>query len=50
MFEVEKRSILKNDLIKDLEIIAREGSKRAVKLGIKESDVSDLIHKSKKAK
>ena len=35
----------KEDLICELQIIAKEGAKRAERLGIKESDVSDLIHK-----
>jgi len=35
----------KEDLINELQNIAKEGAKRAEKLGIKESDVSDLIHK-----
>lgn len=34
----------KENLIKDLEKIARDGRKRAEKLGIKESDVPKLIH------
>ncbi|MFH1316181.1 MAG: AbrB/MazE/SpoVT family DNA-binding domain-containing protein [Candidatus Woesearchaeota archaeon] len=40
----------KEELISELSIIAEEGAKRAKKLGIKESDVSDLVHKSRKAK
>ncbi|MFH1212431.1 MAG: AbrB/MazE/SpoVT family DNA-binding domain-containing protein [Candidatus Woesearchaeota archaeon] len=40
----------KEELINELGIIAREGAKRAKKLGIKEDDVSDLVHKSRKAK
>jgi AbrB family looped-hinge helix DNA binding protein len=40
----------KEDLIKDLKEIAKEGAKRAEKLGIKEKDVSDLIHKARKNK
>ena len=35
----------KEDLINELHIIAKEGAKRAEKLGIKERDVSNLIHK-----
>ena len=35
----------KEDLISELHEIAKEGTKRAEKLGIKESDVSDMIHK-----
>ncbi len=40
----------KEDLIKDLKKIAAEGRKRAEKLGMKESDVSDIIHKHRKRK
>ena len=40
----------REDLIKHLEKIANEGKKRAEKLGIKESDVSDLVHKIRKEK
>ena len=35
----------KEDLICELKEIAKEGTKRAEKLGIKESDVSGIIHK-----
>ena len=35
----------KEDLIKELGAIALDGRKRAEKLGIKESDVPELIHK-----
>ncbi len=38
----------KEDLIKNLEKIAKEGRKRAEKLGIKESDVKNMIHKLRK--
>ena len=38
----------KESLIKDLEKIAKEGAKRAKKLGIKEKDVPKLIEKSRK--
>ncbi|MEK6922231.1 MAG: hypothetical protein AABX08_00340 [Nanoarchaeota archaeon] len=38
----------KEDLIKDLERIAKEGRRRAEKLGIKESDVPELIHRIRK--
>ena len=40
----------KDDLIKDLERIAKEGKKRVEKLGIKESDVSSLIHRFRQTK
>lgn len=40
----------KEELIRELGVIAKEGAKRAAKLGIKESDVPNLIHKSRKAK
>ncbi|MBU1199789.1 MAG: AbrB/MazE/SpoVT family DNA-binding domain-containing protein [Nanoarchaeota archaeon] len=40
----------KEELIRELEVIGKEGAKRAKRLGIKESDVPDLIHKSRKAK
>ena len=40
----------KEDLICELKEIAKEGAKRAEKLGIKESDVSDLIHKRRAEK
>ena len=40
----------KDDLIKDLEKIAKEGRKRAERLGIKESDVLSLVHKTRQAK
>lgn len=46
--KLEKPS--KEDLIKNLEKIAKEGRKRAEKLGIKESDVSEIIHKLRKEK
>ena len=40
----------KDVLIKELENIAKEGRKRAEKLGIKEEDISDLVHKLRKSK
>ena len=40
----------KESLIKDLERIAREGRKRADKLGIKETDVPKLIQRTRKKK
>ncbi len=40
----------KEELISELQIIAKEGAKRAQKLGIKEKDVPDLIHKARKNK
>jgi len=40
----------KEELIKEIEAIAREGRKRAEKLGIKESDVPVLVHRIRKSK
>lgn len=40
----------KEDLIKELKKIAVEGRKRAEKHGIKESDVSDIVHRHRKIK
>ena len=40
----------KEELIKELEIIAKEGSKRAKRLGLKESDVSHLVSHARKSK
>ena len=40
----------KEELICELREIAKEGRKRAEKLGIKESDVPDLIHKLRSSK
>lgn len=40
----------KDDLIKNLERIAKEGRKRAEALGIKESDVPELVHRLRKEK
>ena len=40
----------KEDLIFELGKIAKEGAKRAQKLGIKEKDVPDLVHKARKNK
>jgi len=40
----------KEQLIKEIEKIAKEGRKRAEKLGIKESDVPELVHKLRKEK
>lgn len=40
----------KEQLIKDIENIAKEGRKRAERLGIKESDISGLIHKGRKVR
>ena len=40
----------KEDLIRSLERIAKEGRKRAERLGIKESDVQGLIHRIRKQK
>ena len=38
----------KEELICELQKIAKEGAKRAEKLGIKETDVPNLIHKRRK--
>lgn len=35
----------KEDLIRELKKIAVEGRKRAEKLGIKESDIADIVHR-----
>ena len=40
----------KETLIKELTNIAREGRKRAEKLGIKESDIPDMVHRIRKEK
>ena len=40
----------KEDLIRELEAIAAEGRKRAEKLGIRESDVPELVQKVRKSK
>ncbi len=40
----------KEELIKELGAIALEGSKRARKMGIKESDVSELVQRVRKSK
>ncbi len=40
----------KEDLICELQKIAKEGTKRAEKLGIKEPDVPNLVHKVRKNK
>ncbi len=40
----------KEELICELQKIAKEGAKRAEKLGIKETDVSGLVHKARKSK
>lgn len=40
----------KEDLICELQKIAKEGARRAEKLKIKESDVPDLVHKTRKIK
>jgi len=40
----------KEDLIKEIGAIALEGRKRAEKLGIKESDVPELIQRARKSK
>ena len=38
----------KEELINELKNIANEGAKRAKKLGIKQSDVPDLVHKARR--
>ncbi len=40
----------KDELLKDLTKIAKEGSKRADKLGIKESDVPEIVHRNRKSR
>ena len=40
----------KENLIKELTQMAKEGRKRAEKLGIKESDIPDAVHKIRKGK
>ena len=40
----------KEELIKELGAIALEGRRRAEKLGIKESDVPDLVQRARKSK
>jgi len=40
----------KEDLIGELQKIAKEGAKRAKKLGIKEANVPDLVHKLRNSK
>ena len=40
----------KEDLIKDLQNIAKEGRRRAEKLGIKETDIPEIINKIRKEK
>ncbi len=40
----------KEDLIKEIEVIALEGRKRAEKLSIKESDVPGIVQKVRKSK
>jgi len=40
----------KDELICELREIAKEGAKRAEKLGIKEKDIPDLIHKARNNK
>ena len=37
----------KEEMLKKLKIMAKEGRKRAEKLGIKEKDIPDLIHKAR---
>lgn len=38
----------KETLIKDLKKIAKEGRKRAQKLGIRQRDIPELVHKARK--
>ena len=40
----------KDELICELRQIAREGTKRAQKIGIKEKEIPDLIHKARNNK
>ncbi|MBI2140301.1 AbrB/MazE/SpoVT family DNA-binding domain-containing protein [Candidatus Woesearchaeota archaeon] len=40
----------KDDLIKELKIMASEGAKRAGKAGIEENDVPELVHGVRKRK
>ena len=40
----------KDELICELKEIAKEGTKRAQKLGIKEKDIPDLVHKARNNK
>jgi len=40
----------KEDLIREIGVIALEGRKRAEKLGIKESDVAELIQRGRKSR
>ena len=40
----------KEDLIRDLKEIAKEGRRRLESKGIKESDIVDIIHKSRRNK
>ena len=42
------KTLSKEQLVKDLEGIAKEGKKRAEKLGIKESDIQNLVHTIRK--
>ena len=37
----------KEEILKKLKVMAKEGRKRAEKLGIKEKDILDLIHKAR---
>lgn len=37
----------KEEILKRLDAMARDGRKRAERLGIKESDIPDLIHKAR---
>lgn len=40
----------KDDLIRELGDIAKDGAKRAKSLGIEEGDVSDIVHRFRKKK
>jgi len=40
----------KEDMMKELEAIAKEGRKRAEKLGIRESDVPNMVDRVRKAR
>ena len=37
----------KEEILKKLKVMAKEGRKRAEKLGIKEKDIPDLVHKTR---
>ena len=47
---IETAKISKKELIKELEKITKEGTKRAKRLGIKQSDIPKLVHRIRKEK